>query len=194
MLRIALAQINTIVGNLTGNTDKILSHLDRARELGVDLIAFPELAVPGYPPEDLLLKPSFVEANLQALDRIARATDGLTAIVGYVDRDDDIYNAAAVLDRGQIAGIYHKTYLPNYASLTRNATFVPASARSSFSSGKPRSASTFARTSGTPPARPRPRPWPVRSWWSTSPPRPITPARASRASACSPPAPPTMSS
>ncbi len=115
MLRIALAQINTIVGNLTGNTDKILSHLDRARELGVDLIAFPELAVPGYPPEDLLLKPSFVEANLQALDRIARATDGLTAIVGYVDRDDDIYNAAAVLDRGQVAGIYHKTYLPNYS-------------------------------------------------------------------------------
>jgi NAD+ synthase (glutamine-hydrolysing) len=115
MLSIALAQINTIVGNLTGNTEKILSHLDRARELGVDLIAFPELAVPGYPPEDLLLKPSFVEANLQALDRIARAADGLTAIVGYVDRDDDIYNAAAVLDRGQVAGVYHKTYLPNYS-------------------------------------------------------------------------------
>jgi NAD+ synthase (glutamine-hydrolysing) len=114
MLRLALVQINTIVGDLTGNTDKILTNIDRARALGVDLIAFPELAVPGYPPEDLLLKPSFVEANLQALERIARAAEGLTAIVGYVDRDDDIYNAAAVLDRGQVAAVYHKTFLPNY--------------------------------------------------------------------------------
>jgi NAD+ synthase (glutamine-hydrolysing) len=115
MLRIALAQINTIVGDLTGNVSKILSHLHRARKLDVDLIAFPELAVPGYPPEDLLLKPSFVEANIEALDRIAQATEGLTAIVGYVDRDDDIYNAAAVLDRGEVAGVYHKAYLPNYS-------------------------------------------------------------------------------
>ena len=95
MLRIALAQTNTIVGNLTGNAGKILAGIDRARKLGVDLIAFPELAVPGYPPEDLLLKPSFVEANIEALGRIAGATEGLTAIVGCVDRDDDIDNAAA---------------------------------------------------------------------------------------------------
>jgi len=115
MLRIALAQINTIVGDLTGNVSKILAHLDRARKLDVDLIAFPELAVPGYPPEDLLLKPSFVKANIEALDRIAQATEGLTAIVGYVGRDDDIYNAAAVLDRGKVAGVYHKAYLPNYS-------------------------------------------------------------------------------
>jgi NAD+ synthase (glutamine-hydrolysing) len=113
-LRIALAQINTTVGDLSGNKIKIRETITRARALEVDLIAFPELAVPGYPPEDLLLKPSFVEANLTALERIAQATTGITAIVGFVDREDDTHNAAAVLHDGQIAGVYHKSYLPNY--------------------------------------------------------------------------------
>ena len=114
-LRIALAQINPTVGDLRGNEAKILDHIARARELGADIVAFPELAVTGYPPEDLLLKPSFVEANRRVLERIASQTSGIVAIVGFVDRDDDIYNAAAVLDDGQIAGVYHKTYLPNYS-------------------------------------------------------------------------------
>jgi len=114
-IRLALAQINPTVGNLTGNERRICDDIDRARSLGVDVVAFPELAVSGYPPEDLLLKPSFVEANIATLRRIAAAATGITAIVGYVDRDDDIYNAAAVLHDGQVAAVYHKTYLPNYA-------------------------------------------------------------------------------
>ena len=96
-LRIALAQINPTVGDLRGNEAKILDHIARARDLGAGIVAFPELAVTGYPPEDLLLKPSFVESNSQALERIASRTIGIVAIVGFVDRDDDIYNAAAVL-------------------------------------------------------------------------------------------------
>jgi NAD+ synthase (glutamine-hydrolysing) len=114
-LRLALAQINTTVGDLAGNELEILGQIARARELGVDVIAFPELAVPGYPPEDLLLKPSFVQANVVRMERIAQAAKGITALVGYVGRDDDIYNAAAVLHDGQVMGVYHKTYLPNYS-------------------------------------------------------------------------------
>ena len=122
-LRIALAQINTTVGDLGANREKIVALLSKAREQGVDVIAFPELAVPGYPPEDLLPKPSFVEANLAALDDIAQASEGLTAIVGFVDRTDDLYNAAAVLHHGQIAAVYHKTYLPNYGVFDEDRYF-----------------------------------------------------------------------
>ena len=124
LLRIALAQINTTVGDLAGNEKKIREAIARARALKVDLIAFPELAVPGYPPEDLLLKPSFVEANLTTLERIAQATAGITAIVGFVDRDDDTHNAAAVLHGGQIAGVYHKNYLPNYGVFDEERYFL----------------------------------------------------------------------
>jgi len=114
-LRLALAQINPTVGDLAGNENVICDCINRVRSLGADVVAFPELSVSGYPPEDLLLKPSFVEANIAALERIAATAAGVTTIVGYVDRDDDIYNAAAVLHDGQIAAVYHKTYLPNYA-------------------------------------------------------------------------------
>jgi NAD+ synthase (glutamine-hydrolysing) len=114
-LRIGLAQINTTVGDLQGNTERIVRELDRAREQGVDLVLFPELAVPGYPPEDLLLKPSFIEANQACLNDLAPYTQGLTAIVGFVDVESDIYNAAAVLHDGRLAGVYHKVLLPNYA-------------------------------------------------------------------------------
>lgn len=114
-IRIALAQINPTVGDLEGNQQKVLEYIAQARALGAEVVAFPELALVGYPPEDLLLKPSFVDANLSALHRIARATRGITAIVGFVDRTDDLYNAAAVLHEGQVAGVYHKAYLPNYA-------------------------------------------------------------------------------
>jgi NAD+ synthase (glutamine-hydrolysing) len=89
-LRIGLAQINTTVGDLHGNADRIIAGLERARDEGVDLVLFPELAIPGYPPEDLLLKPSFIEANQLALHELLPHTHGLTAVVGFVDVDSDI--------------------------------------------------------------------------------------------------------
>src|SRR5437762_5999738 len=112
--RVGLAQINPTVGDLEANVSKIGAGLERARELGCRLVAFPELAVTGYPPEDLLFKSAFIEANLRALQDVTRLTRGLTAIVGFVDKRDDIFNAAAVLHDGTQVGIYHKQYLPNY--------------------------------------------------------------------------------
>ncbi len=112
--RVALAQIDTTVGDLKGNFERISQRLEEARELEADLVAFPELAIPGYPPEDLLLKPAFVEANLLAVEELARRTTGITAVVGFVERSADLYNAAAVLHEGRIAGIYRKHRLPNY--------------------------------------------------------------------------------
>jgi NAD+ synthase (glutamine-hydrolysing) len=93
----------------------MVTHLRRAREQHVDLVLFPELAISGYPPEDLLLKPSFIEANRSCLYDLLPHTQGLTAVVGFVDVDCDIYNAAAVLHDGQMGGVYHKALLPNYA-------------------------------------------------------------------------------
>ncbi len=122
-LRLALGQINCTVGDLQGNTQKVLEILRRARQMGIDLVAFPELTIPGYPPEDLLLNPGFIKDNRKALDQVARATRGLTAIVGFADMTDDIYNAAAVLHDGAIAAIYHKTYLPNYGVFDENRYF-----------------------------------------------------------------------
>ncbi len=112
--RIALAQINATVGDLEGNTEKIIEFIKKAREKDVDLIAFPELAITGYPPEDLLLKPSFINRNLQCLQRIAEESKNIISIVGFVDRKDDIYNAAAVLLDGKVVAKYHKNFLPNY--------------------------------------------------------------------------------
>ncbi|HBO84597.1 MAG: NAD+ synthase [Deltaproteobacteria bacterium GWC2_42_11] len=113
-LRIAMAQINPTVGDLRGNAEKISGFLDRAIGLDIDLIVFPELAITGYPPEDLLLKPQFVKGNITFIKKIARKTKGITAIVGFVDSMGDIYNAAAVIHNGEIAGVYHKMFLPNY--------------------------------------------------------------------------------
>jgi NAD+ synthase (glutamine-hydrolysing) len=134
-LRIALAQINTTVGDLDGNVQKILAYLQRAREAGADVVAFPELAVTGYPPEDLLLKPSFVAANRAALDEVALATDGLTVIVGFADADEDVYNAAAVLHDGELAGVYRKQYLPTYSVFDEDRTFRPGERNLVFSLG-----------------------------------------------------------
>src|SRR5881394_3210152 len=121
--RVGLGQINPTVGDFEGNVRKIVEAIERARALGCQLVAFPELAITGYPPEDLLFKPAFIEANLRALAAVARATHGLTAIVGFVDRRDDIFNAAAVLHDGVVAGIYHKRYLPNYGVFDENRYF-----------------------------------------------------------------------
>lgn len=122
-LRIALAQINTTVGDLDGNTEKILDNIDRSKQLGADVVAFPELSITGYPPEDLLFKPRFIDANLDRLHNIIPATEGITAIIGCVDRQDDIYNAAAVVSDTQLVGMYHKSLLPNYGVFDENRYF-----------------------------------------------------------------------
>ncbi len=113
-MRIALAQINPTVGDLEGNVSKIIDYLQRAKRVDADLIAFPELAVTGYPPEDLLLKSQFIDDNLQALKRIQESVSDITAIIGFVDRKNDIYNAAALIHNKEIIDVYHKVYLPNY--------------------------------------------------------------------------------
>lgn len=114
-LRVALAQVNTTVGDFEGNVRKISDFARRAREAGADVVCFPELAVTGYPPEDLLLRPRFIEDNLKALVSAAAACTGITAVIGFVDLDGgDIYNAAAVVHDGRVVDVYHKQHLPNY--------------------------------------------------------------------------------
>jgi NAD+ synthase (glutamine-hydrolysing) len=122
-LRVGMAQINTTVGDFAGNIRKITETIDRARSLGVDLVTFPELAVCGYPPEDLLLKPDFIQENLKALERIVLGSAGITAVVGFVDSEGDIYNAAAIIHDGRLVGTYHKMYLPNYGVFDENRYF-----------------------------------------------------------------------
>jgi NAD+ synthase (glutamine-hydrolysing) len=124
-LRVGLGQINTTVGDLEGNVAKVLDCARRAGELGCDVVAFPELAVTGYPPEDLLLRRSFIQDNLAALQRIVEGSAGLstTIVAGFVDEDDDIYNAAAVVHDGRLAGVYHKWFLPNYGVFDENRYF-----------------------------------------------------------------------
>ena len=115
MLRIALAQINTTVGDLVGNKRKIEASIHQAKMAEADLVVFPELAVCGYPPEDLLYKTHFIENNLKSLEEIAQKTQGICAVVGFVDKKSgQLYNAAAVLSEGKIKAVYHKQELPNY--------------------------------------------------------------------------------
>ena len=109
-----MAQTNPVVGDIAGNAKKILSWTAKAKKAGAQLVIFPELTVTGYPPEDLLLKPGFIDDNLKALKSLARKINGITAIIGFVDRDADIFNAAAIIHNRKIAGVYHKMYLPNY--------------------------------------------------------------------------------
>jgi NAD+ synthase (glutamine-hydrolysing) len=122
-IRVGIAQINSTVGDLSGNTKKIMESIDRAKSLGVDLLTFPELAVTGYPPEDLLLKPQFIKQNRESLDKIIERSSGIAVVVGFVDSDGDIYNAAAVVYDKRLAGIYHKIYLPNYGVFDENRYF-----------------------------------------------------------------------
>src|ERR1051325_9087281 len=134
--RVGLAQINPTVGDLESNVAKLAAGLDRARALGCGLVAFPELAVTGYPPEGLLFKAAFIEANLRALQDVTKLTRGLTAIVGFVDKRDDIFNAAAVLHDGAVAGIYHKQYLPNYGVFDEDRYFQAGDAAPVFTVGE----------------------------------------------------------
>lgn len=109
-----MAQTNLIVGDLKYNVKKIRENIRKAEEIKADLVCFPELTLTGYPPEDLLLKPQFVEDNLKALGDVVKNTEDVAAIVGFVDDEDGIYNAAAVIYKRGIVGIYRKIFLPNY--------------------------------------------------------------------------------
>ena len=125
LIRIGLAQVNTIVGDLEGNTRLICDWIGRARDEGVDVVAFPELALTGYPPEDLILKPGFVRDNIKQLEVVASATKGISAVVGFVDEDGDLYNAAAFMNDGEVKGVYHKVFLPNYGVFDEQRYFAP---------------------------------------------------------------------
>jgi NAD+ synthase (glutamine-hydrolysing) len=122
-LRIGLCQINTTVGDIEGNTKKILDYIAKGKKMGADLLVFPEMAVTGYPPEDLLLMPKFIEANLRAVNKITKATTSITAIVGFVHKDGDIFNSAALLHNGKMIDVYSKTYLPNYGVFDEDRYF-----------------------------------------------------------------------
>ncbi len=126
--RLALAQMNPTVGDIDGNTARIIEYVERARELRADLVAFPELAITGYPPEDLLFKTSFLQANEEAMRRVVEAASDIAVVVGYVEVGDsatgtDIANAAAVGYNGKLIDSYRKMYLPNYGVFDEDRYF-----------------------------------------------------------------------
>jgi len=125
LLRLGLSQLNPVVGDLEGNFRKVAGAIESARALSVDLLAFPEMVLPGYPPEDLLLKPSFISAVVQRTRDLAPLTRGMTVVVGSVERDMDLYNAAVVLHDGKWIGTARKRYLPNYGVFDENRYFTP---------------------------------------------------------------------
>ena len=120
-----MAQINVVVGDVEGNTQNIVEWIDRARQMDADVVTFPELALTGYPPEDLLLKHQFIDANLAALEKVVSRTRDIAAIIGFVDRKDDIFNAAAIAQNGKLVTTYHKIYLPNYGVFDEFRYFQP---------------------------------------------------------------------
>jgi NAD+ synthase (glutamine-hydrolysing) len=125
-MRLALAQINTTVGDLDGNRERILQAIGEARGAEADLVLLPELAVTSYPPEDLLLRPGFIRAAEESLQEIARETRGLVALVGFPHFDRDLYNACAVCAEGEVKAVYRKRFLPNYGVFDEDRYFAPA--------------------------------------------------------------------
>jgi NAD+ synthase (glutamine-hydrolysing) len=123
--RVAMAQINTTVGDFEGNTRKIIERIEEAQARGADIVSFPELAITGYPPEDLLIKTDFIRENRACLEEIARHATRTAAVVGCVDSGDHLYNAAAVLHEGRVAGVYRKMRLPNYGVFDEKRYFQP---------------------------------------------------------------------
>ncbi len=123
-MRLALAQIDTVVGDISGNEKKIRSTLADAGSQKADLVLFPELAVTGYPPEDLLLRPGFLEAAQSSLERIARQVRGPVALIGAPHMDGDLYNACAVCTGREIKGVYRKRFLPNYGVFDEERYFA----------------------------------------------------------------------
>ncbi len=124
-MRLALAQVDPVVGDLEGNRDLIVARIEEARAAGADLVLLPELAVTGYPPEDLLLRSSFVRAARASLDEIAAQTTGIVALVGAPLFDGDLYNACAICGDGEVRGVYHKRFLPNYGVFDEDRYFAP---------------------------------------------------------------------
>ncbi|MBN1629333.1 MAG: NAD+ synthase [Thermoleophilia bacterium] len=122
-VRVALAQINVTVGDLDGNAERIVAAVREAESMGADIVALPELAITGYPPEDLLLKPEFISANLRTLQEVAAETKETVALCGFADRADDLYNAAAVMHAGLVAAVYHKNLLPTYSVFDEDRYF-----------------------------------------------------------------------
>jgi len=124
-LRLALAQLNSIVGDLDGNRDRIAAAIADARGAGADLVLLPELVVTGYPPEDLLLRPGFVRAARRSVEELAGATRGIAALVGAPHLDTDLYNACYVLADGDVRAVYRKRFLPNYGVFDEDRYFAP---------------------------------------------------------------------
>lgn len=156
-LRIALCQMDAVVGDVAGNEAAILGWVERARSAGAQLVLFPELALTGYPPEDLLLKEHFLRDARTALDRIAAATEGIVAMVGFPEREDNVSNALGVLADGAVQAVYRKVHLPNYGVFDEQRWFQSGPGPALVELGKRRSASPSARTSGSRVRRPRPR-------------------------------------
>jgi NAD+ synthase (glutamine-hydrolysing) len=125
-LRLGISQLNPTVGDLEGNGRRVAEQIEHARALGVDVLAFPEMVITGYPPEDLLLKPSFIEGAVERTRELAPLSRGMTVVVGTVERQIDLFNAAAVFHDGRWVGTYHKRYLPNYGVFDENRYFMPA--------------------------------------------------------------------
>ena len=124
-MRVALAQLNVVVGDLDGNVGRIASAIEEAKRAAADLVVLPELAVTGYPPEDLLLRPGFIRAAREAVDEVARGCDGIVALVGGPAFDRDLANAAFVCAGGAVQGIYRKQFLPNYGVFDEHRYFAP---------------------------------------------------------------------
>ena len=122
--RVALAQINASVGDIDANVEKIIEKANRAQALGADLAVFPELAITGYPPQDLLFKPDFITKNQEAIQVVAKETKEIAALVGFVDRGGDLFNAAAIIDDGELKAVYRKRSLPNYGVFDEERYFA----------------------------------------------------------------------
>src|SRR5205085_1871843 len=135
-MRIALAQINPIVGDLAGNRTMMVDRLEEAKDSNADLALFPELAVTGYPPEDLLLRPGFVRAAEESLEQIAREARGIVAVVGTPHFDRDLYNAAAVCAGGEVKALVRKRFLPNYGVFDEFRYFAPGDGLTVFEYGE----------------------------------------------------------
>jgi NAD+ synthase (glutamine-hydrolysing) len=125
-IRVAAAQLNLVVGDLDGNAARILAAYEQAEQAGCDLVAFPELAVTGYPPEDLLLRPAFVEAAQETLEKVAARTGRAAAVIGFPHAGRELTNAAAVAAGGNVLGVYHKHLLPNFAVFDEQRYFEPS--------------------------------------------------------------------
>ena len=122
-MRVACAQINTVVGDIDGNAERVRDAIRRGHDHGAAIVLTPELAITGYPPEDLLLRPSFADASRAALDDLAREVTGGVAIVGFVEHEEDVHNAAAVIADGQVQAVYRKRFLPNYGVFDEKRIF-----------------------------------------------------------------------